>query len=143
MPFKINPFSNRLDEVSDTSAPPADVPSAITSAIINFKTVGVTTLFTTPAGSRFAPAFVQYVCESATAANGNGGFSVGWTAAAYSDYILAESFNPTTANMCELYQTGSSQVKVFPANTAIKINITGADTGTALTGRLVFYGVYI
>lgn len=116
---------------------------AIISPVINFKSVGVTTLFTTPTNMKFAPCFAQYVCDSATAAGGNSGFSVGWTAATYTDYILSDSFNPTTANKFQLYQTGSTATNIFPANTVIKINVTGADSGTAITGRIIFYGVYI
>lgn len=117
--------------------------AGIISEIINFKITGTTTLFTTPFNSRFAPAFAQYVCESATAANGDSRFSVGWTAANFDDYINSESFNPTTANSSQLFQTGGSTTNVFPANTEIKIKINTADTGTSLTGRIIFYGVYI
>jgi hypothetical protein len=117
--------------------------AGIISGIIDFKITGTTTLFTTPFNSRFVPAFAQYVCESATAANGTSNFSVGWTAAAFNDYINSDSFNPTTANKSQLYQTGSTPTNIFPANTDIKIKITTADTGTAITGRIIFYGVYI
>jgi hypothetical protein len=116
---------------------------ALVSPIINFKIVTVTTLFSIPIGFRFAPVFTQMICESATAANINGNFSVGWTPATYSDYIASNSFGPNVANMSELYQTGSTPVTLFPSNTDIKINVTSADTGTALTGRIVIYGIYI
>ncbi len=115
---------------------------ALVSPIINFKLVTVTTLFSIPVGVRFAPVFAQYICESATAANGNSIFSIGWTPATYNNYI-SDSFNPTTASMSQLFQTGSTPVTLFPANTDIKINVTSADTGTALTGRIVIYGIYI
>ncbi len=116
---------------------------SLVSPIINFKTTGVTVLFTTPSNLRLAPVFAQYICESATLANGNGNFSVGWTGAAYTDYINADSFNPTTANNSLLYQTGSTATNVFPANTAIRANVTLADSGTSITGRIVIFGVYI
>jgi hypothetical protein len=145
MPFRYNALTNNLDLTDDGGSFPVVSGDfgTLVSPVINFKAVGVTTIATTPSNLKFSPVFAQYICESATAANGNSVLSVGWTAAAYDDYILSDGFAITTPSMAALYQTGSTAVKIFPANTDIKINVTAGDTGTAITGRIVIFGVYI
>ncbi len=115
---------------------------ALVSPIINFKVVAVTTMFSIPVGVRFSSLFTQYICESATAANSDSNFSIGWTGS-YQNYIPADNFNPVIADESTIYTEGVTTVPLFPANTDIRINVTSADTGTALTGRIVIYGVYI
>ncbi len=116
---------------------------AIVSNTINFKTTGLSLLFTTPVSSRFAVIFTQNICDTATAVVQNSQYNIGWTPAQYDDYISGDTFGPFVANTENFQDPGSSPRPIFPANTNIMINMIQADGGTALTGRIVFYGVYI
>lgn len=118
-----------------------------TSPIINFKSTGVTTLFTTlNTGLFFVPTSYTFYCETVTASNNDSEISIGWTAAAYTDFEsnLNFSFNTLGANKWANQTTNPGiGYSAFPANTAISVNVSIADTGTALTGRIIFNGYYV
>lgn len=114
-----------------------------TSPAINLKVTGLTTIFTTQYGMRFVPLEYYFICDSATVAVGNSGINIGWTGAGYTDFQTGVSFSAIVAN--DFYNTISFGVPlpVFPAATPIIANVTMADAGVALTGRIVFVGFYI
>ena len=110
---------------------------------IDFKTVATYPLFTTLVGSKFMPIDYAFICDSATAANGDGNFSIGWTGPTYEDFISGgSSTNAITANHFDNYPVSSGSKEVFPANTPIILNLTNADTGTALSIRVMMCGFY-
>ena len=110
------------------------------SPTINFKTVALTTIFT-PFYDLVVTNFTEY-CSLSTGANQDSVWSIGWTAATYEDFITSgsEVFN----TMQGTYKSNSStfQVLLFPAGTPIRINVTSAETGTALQGKFFFNGFY-
>ena len=114
-----------------------------TSPAINLKATGLTTLFTTQYGMRFVPVEYFFICDTASAANGDSGINIGWTAAAYTDFQTGVSFSAITANTWYNTIAFGAPLPIFPASTAIIANVTQADTGTTLTGRIVFVGFYI
>ncbi len=112
------------------------------SPTINFKTTGITLIFTTLPNVKFIPTMFSIISDTATAANGDMQFNVGWTAAAYNDYIFGSSSSITLSGNFQNYFTLSA-LPIPPASTGIYINITSGETGTALTGRVIFNGIYI
>ncbi len=116
----------------------------IVSPTVNFKTTGLTTLWTTPVNATFLALTYTIVCDTATAANGDSVFNVGWTPATYTDFLDTQSPNILTANTYSNTVVEAGLIPpVFPASTAIVLNITSAETGTALTGRFIFSGIYL
>lgn len=111
------------------------------SPVINFKTTGLTTIFTTRANERFVVAGVTMVCASSTAANGDSTFNLGFTAAAYDDIFSNSAFLLTLPNTS--FVVSYSEVPMVPANTPLRVNVTGGDTGTAITGYIVIRGFTI
>ena len=111
------------------------------SPTINFKTVGNTTIFTTIPGSKFVPTTYTFICDTASAVVGDLTVNVGWTAAAFSDFLSGSTTSLTTADTFDNYQSVSAPN--FPAATAIVLRVATGDTGTTFTGRFVLSGFYM
>ncbi len=114
----------------------------IVSPTIDLKATGNTIIFTTPANLKFIITSFNFLNDTATSANGDGFFNLGWTAAAYSDYAISINWNLTDLTMYNYY-TASVPSFIIPSSTAFRINITVPESGTALTGRITIQGFYI
>jgi hypothetical protein len=116
---------------------------ALTSPVIDFSVTGVVPLFTTAFNSRFCPIFSQNICVFSNSADGNSQYNIGWTGPDYMDYDQGAGFQATVTDETSFVDPGSTSKKTFPPNTVIRVNITQADSGIALTGRIIIYGIYI
>ena len=112
-----------------------------TSPIIDFKTIALTTIFTTNPTLNFFVTSLTFICDSATAANSDSTISVGWTPANYQDLIPNSAFPISLATTW----TSNAPISVYnfiPANTQIIVNVSSPDTGTSITGRICLQGFY-
>ncbi len=109
---------------------------------INFKSTGNTIIFTTQPSLLFIPISFILMCDQATAAIGDSIFNVGWTGANYDDWLTGNSFSGPQQGFFSLGIAPSS-VLPAPASTQVRINVTSADSGTSLSGRLIFTGFYL
>lgn len=116
-------------------------PIGYVSPSINFKVVGLTTIFTTEATKNFYPISLIFICDTATSANGDSAVSIGWTAAAYTD-LYTSGFPLVVASQAQNNNSINNPFDFFPNNTAIRVNVSSAETGTALTGRVLIVGFY-
>ncbi len=112
------------------------------STEIDFKVADETIIFTTQPLLLFIPISFILICDEATAATGDAIFNVGWTGPNYDDWIMGNAFSGPQQGF---FSQGSSPSSVMPAPSAtpVRINITSPDTGTSLSGRLIFTGFYL
>ncbi len=115
------------------------------SDVVNFKVTGLYNLFTTASSGNFIPLNLTMVCDSAVSEVGDNMFNVGWTAASYNDWSSGLAFQISAAgNFIAGATPGTSlEIPYAPISTAIKVNVTNADSGTTLTGRIIITGIYI
>lgn len=141
MPWIWNPFTNNLDFYVNGGSPPLQIGDFVTyaSPVIDFKTIGLTNFFTSDSLGTFFPITLLRYCVLATSSNGDSNINIGWTPTNYNDFISGEGFNPTVTG--QILINNSYQVPI-PPSTAIKINVTAGDTGTALTGQYIISGYY-
>jgi hypothetical protein len=113
------------------------------SPSINFKATGNTTIFTTKFGLTFVPLDITFVCDSATAANGDSVCNIGTNAANFDNWY--SGLTPLI-QQASTYNTNNGQVAtnfpVFPASTAVVLRVTTADTGTSISGKAIITGFY-
>lgn len=113
------------------------------SPLINFKTVGLTTLYTNNSGKLFCPLFLISFCQSATAANGNAVINIGFTGPTYADYLSTGEMVVTTPNTYISQVPFTSIVPALPNATNLVLDVISADTGTAITGYVGIGGFFI
>jgi hypothetical protein len=112
------------------------------SPLIDFKTIGLTPLFTISATKRFAPFAYSTIIQTNVSMVGDAQYSLGWTAPNYSDYLFLASFFPGMAgDVNNIFNT--SAVMIFPANTTIYCNVSAPDSGTTVTGYVNILGYYV
>lgn len=117
------------------------------AADIDFKTTGVTTIFTTPAGLAFIPMGWGIYATSFSGAITAPTYNLGTNAATYDNFtdgcIIFPFNNTNTASITTTSEASANTGDYIPAGTDFKINITGAATGTTVTGRIFIYGFYV
>lgn len=126
---------------STGSAPPAiDQVYRYVSATIDFTTLGVVQLFSTASIGYFVPINTTFLCDVATAIVGDSTSNIGWTPPDYDDYM---SLGIGAATSGEATDQSNATNPYIPASTPVSINVTQAETGTALLGRIAMVGYYI
>jgi len=111
------------------------------SPSIDFKTVGLTTFFTTESTLNFFIISVIVIVDSSTAANLDGTFNIGWTATDYDDLgnTLGDVWSSSQTYSLIL---GTLNPIFIPASTTIRVNVTSGDTGTTQIARIALTGFY-
>lgn len=113
---------------------------------IDLKTTGAVTIFTTENGTqRFVPTAIIVEITAAVSITVGATISAGITAASYNDIMAATVLTGVTAvnNMLAFPALASAVVTSVPANTAFKINVTVAATGTSQSARVDVIGYYV
>jgi hypothetical protein len=113
------------------------------SSTINFKTVGDNTIFTTEFGLPFVTVMLNILCDSATAANGDGSFNLGTNSPNFDNWISGGSLAITNPDNYISFVTDISQSAVFAASTPVVFRVSMGDSGTSLTGRAIITGYYL
>lgn len=135
--------SSELGVEWSDSVPPSNSVISFVSPTIDFKVVGLTTAFTTKDTQNFFPNSVVFVCDTADTVTGDNLFSIGWIAADYNDLMDLGSLGLNTSQTAHINTNDVlDPFAFFPPSTEIVINVTSADSGTALTGRIVITGFY-
>jgi len=111
-------------------------------AVIDFKSVAATTVYTVPIGYTFLPQFYSLYTTTATAPNTDSTQTLGGNEAVWDDIDSPAQLPPTTAGRISTPFTMST-CDAQVAGSVIKFNVTGADTGTALTATVFLYGVLL
>lgn len=118
------------------------VPFPHTSPTIDFKSVGLTTVFTTASSGNFYPVIVYTVCDTAVSVNGDGFYSVGWIGPDYNQIVNGTGVALDTAGTYNV-NSFNNPSPVISSSSSIIVNVSSADTGTALTGRVIILGFYL
>ena len=116
-----------------------------TTPVIDFTQTGLTLIFTSVTGKSFAVIGYAMVQLSSTLPVYDNFFNIGFTPALYNDIstiplALSNGFD----NSSQYFTIGNlgQQGLLVPSATPVYVNITTADTGTALTGRIALQGFY-
>lgn len=120
------------------------------SSLINMKTTGTTTIFTTDASKGvFILTAVLFYSNSNVVPFGNTSLNIGWTGITYSDLFNNISISATSP----YYATGKFNslfnpetiggLTAVPANTALRVNITGGAGSTTFNGYFFIEGFYL
>ena len=113
---------------------------------IDFKTTGVTTIFTTPAGLAFIPIGYGYYGSTITALTVAATFNLGTNAATYDNFANGQSFDLTSSGNClsqNTFNFSAPETIYIPANTDFKINITVGATATTALARVFIWGFFV
>lgn len=116
------------------------------SPSINFTNTGATTIFTN-GSSNFVVDQIIFLVD--TVVNFSGGFTanVGFTAAAYSDYLssyVTSLQDQSTYDIIDI--SGGEDAGIFPylpASTALRVNVTSGAIADTFTGRVLISGFIV
>lgn len=114
----------------------------VKSPLINFKSTGNTIIYTTKANESLMLIGYSGLVVTATAAAGDPQFNFGWTAASYNNWTPSApqaSFNTVANSFFYVPYQESGNPIMLPPSTSLRINVTSADSGTALTGYIYLH----
>jgi len=113
------------------------------SPTINFTATGNTTLLTNGT-DEFVPYAYTFVTDAVTNFSGDGTFNIGFTAAAYDDYVQSVAFGFDDVNQFSSFlidEPGAAAgYPLLQPSTALVLNITSGVTADVCTGRCIVFG---
>lgn len=129
----------------------ADLVNALSGADnvgnIDGKTIGNTTIFTTPNnGLSFYPTNVDFILTTVAGLGTPPVVNVGWTAANYTDLVNAQALASNLSTQGAMFRLPltTANVTPVPANTALICRVgTGALATTTYTFKVVVRGYYL
>lgn len=113
---------------------------------VDFKSTGQTNIMTTPSGLVFILMGYGIVGSNVSVVIAPGTFNIGWTAAAYSDFVNGQTFSLTASgnfSTASQFDASAPEAPYVPANTTVKINVTLGTTATTASAKVFLYGFFI
>ena len=118
------------------------LPSILASqASVNLAATGTTGIYTVPTGKSAVITGAYIVPTTATTPGGDAVVNLGTNASTYDNIVSAETLSGLDATT-ELYHivTGGGVIHLAAAAETVTINVTSADTGSALTATVYLLG---
>ena len=133
------PVTSNYLEASTTI--PALAMSWLGSVSVDYKTVAQYTLYTVPTGYKLYGMYVQVETTVTDAPNNDSGSSIGTSGGSWTD-VMSTAPQPSGA-VGTVTQSAFSQTTAVAAGGVVKVDISGADTGTDLDAIVTLYGILI